>query len=251
VSERTRRAVFLVFGAGLLVLLVWSFGGLPDFGHYVGPYGDLVNALSIPERHSTDVVTTVNFDVRAFDTLGEEAILFAAVVGVAVLLRRLRDERERPRPDDEAAGRRIEDTSSAVRLLGLGLVGPTLVLGLYIAAHGQLTPGGGFQGGVILAAAFLLVFLSDQYITLRAVGPMAVIELAEAAGLAAFALIGLAGLIWSHHYLDNVLGLGTNGMLLSAGTIPLNSLATGLAVTGGFVFMLSEFLEQTLVVRRS
>jgi multicomponent Na+:H+ antiporter subunit B len=249
-TPAVRRAVFLVFGAGLLALLGWSFGGLPDFGHYVGPYGDLVNALTIPERHSTDAVTTVNFDVRAFDTLGEDAILFAAVVGVAVLLRVLRDERERPRPDDAASGRRIENTSSAVRLLGAGLVGPTLVLGLYIVAHGQLTPGGGFQGGVILATALLLVFLSDQYITLRRVGPMALIEAAEGVGVAGFALIGLAGLIWGSSYLENVLGLGTTGTLLSAGTIPLNSVAAGVAVTGGFAFMLSEFLEQTLVVRR-
>jgi multicomponent Na+:H+ antiporter subunit B len=251
VTLRTRRGVFLVFGAGLLALLLWSFGGLPDFGHYVGPYGDLVNALTIPERHATDAVTTVNFDVRGFDTLGEEAILFAAVVGVAVLLRILRDERERPRPDDDASGRRIENTSSAVRLLGLGLVGPTFVLGLYIVGHGQLTPGGGFQGGVILATALLLVFLSDQYITLRRVGPMALIEAAEGLGVAAFAAIGLAGLIWGSSYMENVLGLGKTGSLLSAGTIPLNSVAVGVAVTGGFAFMLSEFLEQTLVVRRS
>jgi multicomponent Na+:H+ antiporter subunit B len=250
VTPAVRRAVFLVFGAGLLALLGWSFGGLPDFGHYVGPYGDLVNALTIPERHSTDAVTTVNFDIRGFDTLGEDAILFAAVVGVAVLLRVLRDERERPRPDDDASGRRIENTSIAVRLLGAGLVGPTIVLGLYIVAHGQLTPGGGFQGGVILATALLLVFLSDQYITLRTVGPMAAIEAAEGVGVAGFALIGLAGLIWGSSYMDNFLPLGTTGTLLSAGTIPLNSVAAGVAVTGGFAFMLSEFLEQTLVVRR-
>jgi multicomponent Na+:H+ antiporter subunit B len=250
VTPAVRRAVFLVFGAGLLALLGWSFGGLPDFGHYVGPYGDLVNALTIPERHSTDAVTTVNFDVRGFDTLGEDAILFAAVVGVAVLLRVLRDEHERPRPDDDASGRRIENTSSAVRLVGAGLVGPTIVLGLYIVVHGQLTPGGGFQGGVILATALLLVFLSDQYITLRRVGPMALIEAAEGVGVAAFVLIGLAGLIWGASYMENFLPLGTTGTLLSAGTIPLNSVAAGVAVTGGFAFMLSEFLEQTLVVRR-
>jgi multicomponent Na+:H+ antiporter subunit B len=50
--------------------------------------------------------------------------------------------------------------------------------------------------------------------------------------------------------MENVLPLGTAGHLLSAGTIPLSSVAVGLAVTGGFAFMLSEFLEQTLVVRR-
>jgi multicomponent Na+:H+ antiporter subunit B len=249
VSRATRRNVFFVAGAGLFVLLLWSFGGLPDFGHYAGPYGDILNASSVPERQTTAVVSAINFDYRGFDTLGEEFILFAAVIGVASLLRGLRGERFR-RPDDDARGRRVRDPSIAVGVLGLGLVGPTILVGLYVVIHGHQTPGGGFQGGVILATALLLVYLSDTYVTLRRVGPMGLIEFAEALGAASFALIGFAGLLWGAAYMENVLPLGTAGHLLSAGTIPLSSVAVGLAVTGGFAFMLSEFLEQTLVVRR-
>jgi multicomponent Na+:H+ antiporter subunit B len=51
-------------------------------------------------------------------------------------------------------------------------------------------------------------------------------------------------------FFENFLGKGTPGELLSAGTIPLSNAAVGLAVTGGFVFMLSEFLQQTLTRRR-
>jgi multicomponent Na+:H+ antiporter subunit B len=249
VSDSVRMRVFVVALAGLLGLLLWAFVGLPDFGHYGGPYGDILNRVAVPERSTTDVVTAVNFDYRGFDTLGEEFILFAAVIAVASILRTLHGERSRP-PDDDAAGRNVPATSLLVRVTGLGLVAPVILVGIYIVAHGHQTPGGGFQGGVILATALLLVYLAGDYATMRAVGPTWLIELAEGVGTAGFALIGAAGLVAGTAFFENVLGKGTPGELLSAGTIPLSNAAVGLAVTGGFVFMLSEFLEQTLIRRR-
>jgi multicomponent Na+:H+ antiporter subunit B len=202
----------------------------------------------VPERSNTDVVTAVNFDYRAIDTLGEEFILFAAVVGVASLLRTLRGE-ESGDPDDDAPGRRVPETSLAIRLAGLGLVAPVVLVGIYVVAHGHQTPGGGFQGGVILATALLLTYLSADYMTMRRVGPTELIEAAEGTGAVGFALIGLAGLVFGSAFFQNVLGKGTPGQLDSAGLIPLSNVAVGLAVTGGFAFMLSEFLQQTLVRR--
>ena len=249
-SDRVRLRVFLVAAAGLAALLVWGLAGLPDFGHYRGPLGDIYNGLSVPERSSTDVVTTVNFDFRGFDTLGEEFILFAAVVGVASLLRRLRGEREERDPDDDALGRHVPETSLAIRALGLGLVAPTVLIGLYIVGHGHQTPGGGFQGGVILASALLLTYLAGDYLTIRRVGPIGLIEAAEGAGTSGFVLIAAAGLVFAGAFFENWLPVGVPGQLLSAGTIPLDNVAVGLAVAGGFCFMLIEFLQQTLVRRR-
>jgi len=249
VSDRARLTLFGVSLAGLLALLVWGLAGLPDFGDFQGTYGQLLNRVAVPERSTTDVVTAVNFDYRGFDTLGEEFILFAAVVGVASILRTLRGERVR-RPDDDAAGRHVPETSLLVRVTGLGLVAPTILVGIYIVAHGHQTPGGGFQGGVILATALLLIYLSADYMTMRAVGPTWLIELAEGLGAAGFALIGVGGLVFGSAFFENFLGKGTPGELPSAGTIPLSNTAVGLAVTGGFVFMLSEFLQQALTRRR-
>ena len=248
-SDRARLTLFGVSLAGLLALLVWGLAGLPDFGDFQGTYGQLLNRVAVPERSTTDVVTAVNFDYRGFDTLGEEFILFAAVVGVASILRTLRGERVR-RPDDDAAGRHVPETSLLVRVTGLGLVAPTILVGIYIVAHGHQTPGGGFQGGVILATALLLIYLSADYMTMRAVGPTWLIELAEGLGAAGFALIGVGGLVFGSAFFENFLGKGTPGELPSAGTIPLSNAAVGLAVTGGFVFMLSEFLQQALTRRR-
>ncbi len=97
-----RMALFLTAAAGFAALLAWGMWGLPDFGDYRGPYGDVINAVAVPERHLTNMASAVNFDYRGFDTLGEEYILFTAVVGLALLLRqgaaRLRTSRARPPP---------------------------------------------------------------------------------------------------------------------------------------------------------
>ena len=96
VTVRVRRVVFLLAGATLAIMLLWGFGALPSFGSYHGPYGFVLNQVSVPERHITDVVTAVNFDYRGFDTLGEEFIFFAAVLGVALILRATARRSARP-----------------------------------------------------------------------------------------------------------------------------------------------------------
>src|SRR5437660_11649573 len=93
-TRRVRLTMFAVAGSGLAVVLLLGFTGLPSFGHAHELYRALVNRTEDKLRHATDIVTALNFDIRAFDTLGEEFILFASVTGVALLLRHLRDEDE-------------------------------------------------------------------------------------------------------------------------------------------------------------
>jgi multicomponent Na+:H+ antiporter subunit B len=249
ISFETRKRLFLVGAAGLAALLAWGLLGLPAFGDYNGVYGEVLNRVAVPERHATAVVTAINFDYRGFDTLGEEFILFAAVLGLALILREGRDE-EVGRDDDDVHGRTAPETSAAVRVATLAMIGPTVLLSIYVTGHGQLTPGGGFQGGVIAATALLLVYLGGEYATLRRVRPLGLVEVGKAAGAGAFVLIGIGGLIFAGAFLENFLPLGTTGELLSAGTIPLLSIAVGLEVAGGLVLLLSEFLEQTIVLRK-
>jgi len=249
VSSPVRRVLFLISATGLIALLGWGMAGLPEVGDYPGPYGDVLNDHAVEERHALNVVAAVTFDYRGFDTLGEEFILFAAVIGVALLLRAHRDEQE-AEAEDEAESRRPPSTSDAVRLLGLGLVGPTVLFGIYVVAHGHLSPGGGFQGGVILATALLLVYLAGRFVTYERLGPESYIEVAEGAAAAAYVGIGLAGLTLGAAYLDNFVPLGKIGDLFSAGTIPLINAAVGLEVAAAFVLLCDEFLEQAIVVRR-
>jgi multicomponent Na+:H+ antiporter subunit B len=243
-------ALFLVGGAGLVALLLWGVGGLPGFGGYDHEYGRYLNANAVEQRHATNVVAAVVFDYRGFDTLGEEFMLFAAVMGVTLLLRsQLGEEDEEGSSRERADGRRAADTSDAVRVAALGLIGPVVLLGLYVVAHGQLTPGGGFQGGIVLAAAPLLLFLAGRYLLLRRVHPMHALDLTEGFGGGGFVVVGLVGLVAGSAFLANVIGLGQVGSVFSGGTLPVLNLLVGLEVVAGVTLVLYEFLEQTLAMR--
>jgi len=244
-----RRWVFLAGMAGLAAFYLWGLHGLPGFGRYPGPYGDLINRIAVSQTNATGVVSAVNFEYRGFDTLGEEFILFAAATGVATVLRRLRGEREGS-AEDEAAGRDVPPTSDAVRQVALLLTGPALVMGWYLASHAQTSPSGGFQGGVVLATAFILIYLAGQFLAFERFSPVDVTDAVEAVGAGGFAAIGLAGVAMGLSFLTNFLGLGTiPGAVSSSGTIALISFFVGMEVAAAFVLIVSEMLDQALLLR--
>ncbi|MFG3288958.1 MnhB domain-containing protein [Streptomyces sp. NPDC048179] len=234
--------VRLFWAAAVVFAVVYTLActGLPHFGTAVHPYGSRAVAASLRQR-TANVVSSVNFDQRALDTLGEESILFASVLGTIVLLRHARDESVgRPR-----AGRVLPST----RLLGLVLVPLTLLTGVYIVAHGQLSPGGGFQGGVILATGLHMAYVAADYRVLKRIRPLTVLDAADACAAGAFVALGFAGLIAGGAYLQNVLPLGTFGTLSSGGLVPLLNAAVGIEVGSGVIVLLASFLDQAVEVR--
>jgi multicomponent Na+:H+ antiporter subunit B len=158
-----RRWMFGLGAAGLAAFFLWGLSGLPGFGNYPGPYGLVILHRAVQQTNATGIVSAVNFDYRGFDTLGEEFILFAAAAGTSVVLRQLRGERERSAVN-EAANREVPPTSGAVRMAALLFTGPVMVAGWWLASHAQTNPSGGFQGGVILATAFILVYLAGEFL---------------------------------------------------------------------------------------
>jgi multicomponent Na+:H+ antiporter subunit B len=246
VSARGRLMLFVPAAAGLLFVLIDGLRRLPGFGHYPGPYGMVLNGVGVGQRHATNLVSAVNFDYRAFDTLGEEFILFTATTAVVLLLRNLRGETESdsPRGGDQSRG-----ASETLRALALAFVLVTLVVGGYVVAHGAVTPGGGFQGGVLLACGAFLTFLAGEAIAMKRVAPEKLLELADAAGAAGFALLGLGGLVFAGVFFQNFLELGKPGSLNSAGTIPLVSISIGIEVAAAFLLIWTEFVDQALLVR--
>ncbi len=247
-NRSARLGLFAAAAAGLGVVLVYGFAGLPDFGHYHGVYGQVVNGIGVSERHATDLVTALNFDIRGFDTLGEEFILFSSVLGVVLILREMREEQEAPHEED-ADEHHFAEASEALRAFALGLIPALIALGVYIVVHGHMTPGGGFQGGLILAAGPFSVFLAGRYLRMKLIAPNTLVEFADALGAAGYGLVGLGGLIFVGVFFKNFLPLGIPGHLLSAGQMPLASVAVGLEVSGAFLVGWTEFLDQALLIK--
>ena len=247
-NRTTRLALFGIAVAGFGFVLVDGLAGLPDFGNYHGVYGQVITGIGVTERHATDLVTALNFDIRAFDTLGEEFILFGSVLGVVLILRELRGESEHPNRH-EADEHTFAGASEALRALGLMIIPALVAIGVYIVVHGQITPGGGFQGGVILAAGPFAVFLAGRYLRMKLIAPHMLVELGDAAGAAGYALIGLGGLVFVGVFFKNFLPFGIPGHLLSAGQMDLASAAVGLEVSGAFLVAFSEFLDQAVLVK--
>jgi multicomponent Na+:H+ antiporter subunit B len=251
VSPRPRLYLFLAGIAGLVACYLWAFGGMPAFGHYPGPYGPAILRAAIAQTHATGVVSAVNFEYRGFDTVGEEFILFTAAAGLSVVLRRLRGEREGGRAIPDADNSNKRTTSAAVRVPALLLAGPTVLVGWWLASHAQTNPSGGFQGGVVLATAFVLVYLSGEFLAFRRLSPVALLDAVEAIGAAGFAAVGLTAVIMGLPYLYNFIPLGQiPGAVSSGGVIPVISFFVGLEVAAAFTAIIGEFLEQTLLVRR-
>ncbi|MGH3258015.1 MAG: MnhB domain-containing protein [Streptosporangiaceae bacterium] len=245
-----RKWMFLAGAAGLVAFYLWGLRGLPGFGRYPGPYGTIINRLAIKQTNATGTVSAVNFAYRGFDTVGEEFILFAAAAGIATVLRRLRGERDRP-PLDEAADRDVPSTSGAVRMVALLFTGPVVVVGWWLASHAQTNPSGGFQGGVILATAFILIYLSGEFLVFRRFSPVALTDAVEAVGAGGFAAVGLAAVGMGLAFLSDYLPLGQYpGAVSSSGTIALISFFVGLEVAAAFILIVGELLDQTLLIRQ-
>lgn len=242
-SRHVRTLVALAGLAGLAALYLAAVARMPLFGTTAHPLRDAA-VTAADARRTVNAVSAVNYDQRALDTLVEETLLLGAVVGAAALLRPSHEATEPTEIDDPRA------VLEVTRLFGYLLLPVTVLLGTSVVVHGALTPGGGFQGGVVLGTALHLTYLAGSYRALRRVRPLTLARSGEAAGTALFVAVGLVGVAAGSGFLANVVPLGQAGALLSAGTVPVLSAAVGVEVASGVIVLLAGFLDQALRARR-
>jgi multicomponent Na+:H+ antiporter subunit B len=241
---RLRLLVFAIACLCMLPAAIHIALHMPTFGAHPIPYGDAINAEAPRERHVTNMVSAVNFDYRGFDTLGEEFMLLCAVTGTTVLLRGARGEAVSAHPG-VVEGRLLRARSDAVTLICRIFGAMTVLFGLYIALHAMTTPGGGFQGGVIIASGAVLIFLGEGYRSWRKMMRSEMLDACEGSGATLYAMCGFASMIAGTPFLHNILPLGQPKDVFSGGLMLIENAGVAMAVAGGFAVIFVEFLEET------
>ena len=129
------------------------------------------------------------------------------------------------------------ERSQIITMVSRKLVPYILLFGLYLISYGHLSPGGGFQGGVVLESGIILLFLSHGLTLVQKSFPERRLRITELAMIFLFLLLGLVGLVMGNYFLGNILPLGKAGDVPGAGFILLLNLIIGLKVGAGITLI--------------
>ena len=199
-------------GALLPLLVVCVTGGtlvygtldMPRFGDPQAPIHQHVAPRYLQDSPAEiglpNVVTSVLASYRGYDTLGEVTVIFTA--GTAVLMLLGASRRRTARRDDTDKEGRAVNHNLVLRIVAKILIPFVLLFALYVQFHGDFGPGGGFQAGVIFAAAFILYTLIFGLKAARGVVSLGVLRVLSALGVLLFAGVGLAGIFAGGNFLD-------------------------------------------------
>jgi multicomponent Na+:H+ antiporter subunit B len=217
--------------------LIYGTADLPVFGDpqapahlHVAPYyiENTQEHIGIP-----NMVAAVLASYRAYDTLGEVVVVFAAVLGVIALL----GLRRRP-AGVEVRPRDLEE-HQVLKVVAKMIVPVILLFALYVQFHGEYSPGGGFQAGVIFAAGLILYALVFGLDAARQVIPPRILGWLPAVGVLIFGCTGVLTQLLGGNYLDyNVLAENPQ----TAQQMGIIMIEVGVGVTVASVMLLIYFI---------
>ena len=195
-----RAAFVLVLVVGLL--LSWAVQDFPSWGDPHAPASSSPVSSHFIANTGVDtevpnMVTAVLADYRGFDTMFETVVVFIAGLSEVSILRGGPARRTRDRefvvelePDQKV--------TNTVRLV----VPVIQIFAFYVLAHGHVSPGGGFQGGVAMGASFILIALSWDLRTALSRFPIERCFAIAALGIVIYAGIGLLSMMLGGEFLD-------------------------------------------------
>ncbi|MEW6152419.1 MAG: hydrogen gas-evolving membrane-bound hydrogenase subunit E [Actinomycetota bacterium] len=189
------RAVLAVLvGLFAAVFAMVAVGARPD----LEPVSVEYLARSLPEADGRNIVNTILVDFRAFDTLGEIVVLTVAGLGVIGLVRAASRERV---PQPTRPGPIRQEPSLILDRAVRALFHTVITFSVVLLLIGHNEPGGGFIGGLVAGAAFMLVYLAGGTGRLQRAEPLNP-ELFLGLGISLAALAGLFGWLSGGEFLE-------------------------------------------------
>jgi multicomponent Na+:H+ antiporter subunit B len=155
---------------------------------------------SAQEVGPPNIVTSVLASYRGFDTLGEVTVIFTAAVGVLLLLGA--GAVARPVRPDIVRHQATMKNDPILLIVSNFLAAPIWIYAFYVQFHGDYGPGGGFQAGVILAAAIILYGLVYGLHRAQSTAQPRRVRTLIAVGLLLYGGVGLIALPLGGNYLD-------------------------------------------------
>lgn len=234
----------ILFGAVLLS----AVAEMPPFGNPKNP----PNIHIVPrylqeglkETGAENIVSAVILIYRGYDTMGEVTVIFTALMAILAVLGR-------------------ENIKTSVTKVDLSPIKPSIIVNtvvrflvpfiilfaVYTTLHGDVSPGGGFQGGAVIAGSMIVFTVTFGLLTAISKFSLKFRVFLESAAVLSFGLVGLIGVLVGQNFLTfKISGLATpyQGWLMS-GMGLLLEICIGIAVATVFssVFYSMEKVERT------
>lgn len=207
----------------MILFLLAAMAALPPIGSEDMPTQNEVPAYymenGMTETGAVNVVAGVILDYRAFDTLGESHVLYAAAIAVLMLLLWVGGPSFAPDPRE----RLITETDPLLRSTAKLVVPMLVVFGVYNVCNGHLGPGGGFSGGAIIGAGLILYSLAFGFERLERILNLKTYRITVASALCFYSLAKCYSFYCGANHLESFISPGTPGRIFSARLIlPLN-----------------------------
>lgn len=227
-----KRALTVLLLVVIAIPLLYAVAQLPPHGSPTSPAYTHVSPYYLEhgpeEAGAENVVTDVILNYRGFDTNGEVTVIFTSLAAVFAVLLGSRKGDERPAGEPPAQEHAVSDVVSFI----VRLLAPFIALfGIYVILNGHISPGGGFQGGAIIAALVIVTTIIVGRKQAEAMVPIRIRRLLHVAAPLAFVSVGIAGLITFGNYLEYP---KTEGLMWLA-TIWLIIIEIGIGVGGAAI----------------
>ena len=183
-------------------LLIWAAQDFPEWGDVNSPASKATVSNHFIGNTGVDtevpnMVTAVLADYRGFDTMFETVVVFIAGMAVLAILKGSVKGNAK-RKDHEVDNEPDLIVTNTVRLI----IPVIQIFAFYVLAHGHVSPGGGFQGGVLMGASFILIALSWDLEKALSRFPVEKCMLVAALGILLYAGIGLLSMFLGGEFLD-------------------------------------------------